>query len=83
MRLAYGIISFWSQNDVRIWYTDIFDIRARVNSDNIAVLDAKVMSDYTIHACAAIIQIIICENDEDRILALLAFYQDCVTAEEL
>lgn len=63
--------------------TDIFDIGAGMNGDNIAVLDAEVMSDNAIHACASIIQIIISKNDEDCILALLSLDQDCIATEKL
>jgi len=63
--------------------THVFDIRAWVNGNNIAVLDSQVMSNHTIHSRTAIIQIIICKDDENSILALLALYKHGITAEQL
>lgn len=54
--------------------THVFDIGAWVNSDDVAMLDAEVMSDHPVHAGTAIIQIIVCKYDQDRILALLSFH---------
>jgi hypothetical protein len=44
-----------------------------VNGDDVAMLDTKVVSDYSIHACASIIEVVIGQNDQDSILPLLAF----------
>lgn len=54
-----------------------------MDSDNIAVLDSEVMSNYTVHAGAPIIQFVISENDEHCVLALLALDQYSIAAEEL
>ena len=54
-----------------------------MNSDNIAMLDAEVMSDHTVHTCATIIKLIICEDDENSILALLALHKHSIATEEL
>jgi hypothetical protein len=63
--------------------TYIFDIRTRVDSDDIAVLDTEVMSNYTVHTCTTIIQFIISKNDENSILALLALHKHGIATEEL
>ena len=63
--------------------TYIFDIGARVNSDHVAVLDTKIVTHNTVDAGAAIIEIVVGQNDQDSVLALLALYEDCITAEEL
>ena len=76
--------------NVRIWWqgegndgTHIFDIGAWMDGDNIAVLDTEVMPDHTVHARTSIIQIIICQDNENSILALLALHEYCVTTEKL
>lgn len=63
--------------------TNIFDIGASVHRDDVAVLNTEVVSHNTVDASASVIKIIICQNDQDRILPLLALDQDCVTTEEL
>jgi hypothetical protein len=52
--------------------THIFDIRARVNSNNIAVLDTEVVSDNAVDAGATIIEVIISQDNQHSVLALLA-----------
>jgi hypothetical protein len=54
-----------------------------VDGDNITVLHPQVVADNTVYPRGAIIEIIICENDQDCVLALLALDQDSVTTEEL
>ena len=61
----------------------IFDVWARMDSDDIAMLDSEVVSNHSVHACGAIIQIIICKHDQDSVLSLFALDQDCVSSEEL
>ena len=63
--------------------TYIFDIWARVNSDNIAMLHTEVVSDHTVDTSTAIIEVIIGKDDQDGVLSLLSLDQDCVTTEEL
>ena len=63
--------------------TYIFDIGARVNSDHVAVLDTKIVTHNTVDAGAAIIEIVVGQNDQDSVLALLALHEDCITTEEL
>lgn len=63
--------------------THVFDIRARVNSNDITMLDTKVVANNTVHASTAIIQLIVCKDDQDSILALLSLHQDSVTTEQL
>lgn len=54
-----------------------------MNGDNVAVLHAKVVSDDTVQANAAVIEIIIGQHNQNGILALLALDEDGVTSEEL
>lgn len=61
----------------------IFDIRARVNSDDIAMLNTEIVSDHTVHTCTPIIKLIISENNENSILALLSLDENSITTEQL
>ena len=61
----------------------IFDIRAWVDGDNVAVLDPQVVANNSVYPRGPIIKIVIGENDQDSILPLLALDEDCVTTEEL
>lgn len=54
-----------------------------MNGDNIAVLDAKVVAHNTVDAGTAVIEIIIGQDNQHSVLALLALDQNCVTTEEL
>jgi hypothetical protein len=63
--------------------TYVFDVWARVDGDHITVLDAQVVANNTVYPCRAIVEVVICEHDQDCVLALLALDQDSVTAEEL
>lgn len=63
--------------------TYIFDIGAGVDGDDIAVLHPEVVPDDTIDTGTPVIEIVIRQDDEGSVLALLALHQDCVTAEEL
>jgi len=54
-----------------------------VDSNDITVLDTKVVSNYPVHTGAAIIQIIISKDDENSILALLALDKHSIATEEL
>ena len=53
--------------------TYIFDLGAWMNSDDVAMLDTKVVADYSIHARASVVKVVIGQNDQDGILPLLAF----------
>lgn len=64
-------------------WTHIFDVGARVDGDHVAVLDTEVVSDDTVDASAAVIEIIIRQDNQNRVLALLALDKDGITAEEL
>jgi hypothetical protein len=63
--------------------TDIFDIGTRVDGDHVTVLDSEVVANNSVDASAAVIELIVGENDENGILSLLASNQDGVTSEEL
>lgn len=54
-----------------------------MDGDDIAMLDSQVVSDDSVDACAAIVKIVIGQDDQDGVLALLSLDQDCVTSEEL
>ena len=61
----------------------VFDVCARMDGDDIAMLDSQIVSNDSVDARAAIIKIIIGQDDQDGILALFTLDQDCVTSEEL
>ncbi len=61
--------------------THVFNVRTRVDSDNIAVLDTEVMSNHTVHTCATVVQFVISKNDEYSILALLALHKHSIATE--
>ena len=61
----------------------VFNIGARVNGDDITMLDAKVVTDNAVQAGAAIVKVVVGENDQDGVLALLAADEDGIAAEEL
>jgi hypothetical protein len=61
----------------------IFDVWTWVDSDNVAMLDAKIISDNTVDACTTVIEIIVCKHDQDGVFSLLAFDKHCVSTEEL
>ena len=63
--------------------TYIFDVGARMNSHDVAVLDAEIVAYDTVHPSAAIIQIIVGQHDQNRVLSLLALDQDGITTEQL
>jgi hypothetical protein len=63
--------------------TDIFDIGTRVDGDHVTVLDSEVVANNSVDASAAVIELIVGENDENGILSLLASNQDGVASEEL
>jgi hypothetical protein len=63
--------------------TYIFDVGTRVDSDNITVLDAEIVSNNSVHAGRTIVKIIVGENNQNGVLALLTLDQDCVSSEEL
>lgn len=61
----------------------IFDVRARVDGDDIAVLDAQVVPHNTVQAAAAVIEVIITKNNQDGVLSLLASDEDGIATEQL
>lgn len=63
--------------------TYIFDIGARVDGNDIAVLDTEVVSHNTVDASTSIIQLIIGQDDQNSVLPLLALHQNCITSEKL
>jgi hypothetical protein len=44
-----------------------------MHSDDVAMLDAKVVADNSVHAGTSIIKVVIGQNDQDSVLPLLAF----------
>ena len=61
--------------------TYIFDIRARVDGNDVTVLDPQVVTDDSVDPDTTIIQLIICENDQDGVLSLLASHENGIAAE--
>jgi hypothetical protein len=54
-----------------------------VDGDHVTVLDSKVVTDDSVDASAAIIELVIGEDDKHCLLSLLAADEHGVTAEEL
>jgi hypothetical protein len=54
-----------------------------VDSDDVAVLDTEVVADNTVDAGLTIFKIVVGENDQDGVLALLSLDQNSVATEEL
>lgn len=63
--------------------TYVFDIGARVHSDHVAVLDTKVVTHNPVDTGASIIEIVIGQDDQHSVLALLTLHENCITTEEL
>ena len=63
--------------------TYVFDVRARVDGDNITVLDTQVVANDTVYPRRTIVKVVIGEHDKNGVLPLLALDEDCVTTEEL
>jgi len=78
-----GLVLVNSVAGQKLGVTYIFDIRARVNSDHITMLDSQVMSDDTIHPSATIIELLIRKYDQNSVLTLLALNENSITSEEL
>ena len=54
-----------------------------MHSDHIAVLDTKIVTHNTVDAGTSIIEIVIGQDDQHSVLALLALDEDGVTPEQL
>jgi hypothetical protein len=54
-----------------------------MDGDDVAVLDTQVVANDAVYAGRAIVELIVVEHNEDRILALLALDQHSVTTEQL
>lgn len=54
-----------------------------MDSDNVAVLDAEVVADDTVDAGLTILEIVVGQDNQDGVLALLSLDQDGVATEEL
>ena len=64
-------------------YTHIFDVGAGVDGDNVTVLHTEVVSDHAVQTTAAIIEVIITEDNKHGVLPLLASDEDGVATEQL
>lgn len=63
--------------------TYIFNIGARVDGHNVAVLHAQVVPHNTVQTTTAVVKIIVTKNDKDSVLSLLSPNEDRVAAEQL
>ena len=63
--------------------THVFDVGAGVDSDDVAVLDTEVVADNTVDAGLTIFKIVVGENNQDSVLALLSLDQNSIATEEL
>jgi len=63
--------------------TYVFNVGARVNRDHITVLNTEVMSDNTVDASAAVVEVVVRQHDKNGVFPHLTLNQDRITAEEL
>lgn len=63
--------------------TDVFDVGAWVDGDDVAVLDAQVVAHDTVQTAAAIVELVIAKDDKNGVLSLLATDENGVATEEL
>lgn len=63
--------------------TYVFDVGARVDSDDITVLDAEIVADDPVDTCAAIVEVVVGKDDQNSVLSLLALDENGVATEEL
>jgi hypothetical protein len=61
----------------------VFDVGAWMNSDDVSVFDAKIVTNNTVYPSASIIELIVSQDDEDGILSLLSLDQDSVSSKQL
>lgn len=54
-----------------------------MDGDNVTVLDTEVVADNAVDASLTILEIVVGENNQDSILALLSLDQNSVATEEL
>lgn len=50
----------------------VFNVRTRVYCDNVAVFDSEIVADHTVHPGASIIEVIVRQHDQNRVLSFLA-----------
>lgn len=82
IRLACEIVSMLEMSE-STGKTYVFDIGARVDGYDIAVLDPQVVANNTVYPCRTVIEVVVGEYDQDRVLSLLSLDENGVTAEEL
>lgn len=61
----------------------VLDVWARMNGDNVTVLDTQVVANDTVYPCRAVIKVVVRKHNQDCVLALLSLNQDGITTEEL
>lgn len=61
----------------------IFNVRAGVNCNHVAVLDAQVVAGNTGKANAAFVELVVGQDDQDCVFPFLAANEDGVATEEL
>lgn len=77
-----AVSSFFSEKRCPVG-TYVFDIRAGVDGDHVTVLHPQVVANDSVDASAAIVQLIVGEDDQDGVLSLLAAHEHGVTTEKL
>ena len=83
IRLAFVRLASATVSKFGYWLTYVFDVGARMNGDNIAVLDTKIVANNAVHSSATVIQIIVGQDNQDGVFSLLALDEDCVASKEL
>ena len=54
-----------------------------MHGDNVTVLHPEIVADYSIYASITVFEVVVCQDNKDGIFSLLAFHQDCISAEQL
>lgn len=61
----------------------VFDVGTGVDGDNVTVLDAEVVADNAVDTGLTVFKIVVGEDDQNGVLALLSLDQDSIATEEL
>jgi hypothetical protein len=61
----------------------VFDIWAGLDGNHVTVLDPEVVANHSVDASAAVVEILISEDDEDSVTPLLSADENGISTEEL
>ena len=75
------LVSLITTSQTEVTY--VFDVRARVDGNDIAVLDAQIVPNNSVYPRRPVIKVVVSEDDKNSVLALLALDQNGIATEEL